>query len=67
MNISLDDLEKTYNSHERAMDLKILPIVKSMRETLDNMRSIDKTSDEYIDYMKLLMNLNEAYKEIKES
>ena len=67
MNISLDDLEKTYNSHEKAMSLKILPLVKSMKETLENMKEADKTSDEYIEYMKLLMNLNEAYREIKES
>ena len=67
MNISLDDLEKTYNSHEKAMSLKILPLVKSMKETLENMKEADKTSEEYIEYMKLLMNLNEAYREIKES
>ena len=67
MSISIEDLEKTYESHDKAVNLKLLPIVNSMKETLSSMKETDETSEEYTDYLKLLMNLNEAYNEIKES
>ena len=67
MNISIDDIDNLVNDRAKAVTLKRLPIIKSIKETLDNMKECDRSSDEYIDYIRLLSNLNEAYKEIKES
>ena len=52
--------------NDKALTLKRLPIIKSIKETLDNMSNCDRTSEDYINYIKLLSSLNETYKEIKE-
>ena len=54
------------NDNDKALTLKRLPIIKSIKETLDNMSNCDRTSEDYINYIKLLSSLNETYKEIKE-
>ena len=66
IDISLDDINALVNDKDKALTLKRLPIIKSIKDTLDNMNNCDRTSEDYINYIKLLSNLNEAYKEIKE-
>ena len=65
MDISIDDIEKLVSDHDKAITLKKLPIIKSMKDTLNSIEECDKTSDEYINYLNLLSDLNEAYQGIK--
>ena len=65
MNISIEDLEKTVD-HEKALMLKELPIVKRIKETMDNINNTNSSKEEYVDYIKLLSSLNDAYLELKE-
>jgi hypothetical protein len=65
MNISINDIENSTNDHDKAVTLKELPIIKRIKETLDNMSTIDPQSDEYISYIKLLGELKEAYSQIQ--
>ncbi len=64
MNISLEDIEKLVNNHDKALKLKKLPIIKRIKDTLNSMNEINEESTEYISYLKLLMDLDEAYKEL---
>ncbi len=51
-------------SHEKAVALKSLPVVKTISETLDKMSLLDKSSKAYNSYCKLLNNLEDAYQDI---
>lgn len=64
MNISLNDIEKLVGDHDKAVALKGLPIIKRIKDTLNSMKGLDRSSDEYISYLKLLIDLENAYKEI---
>ena len=66
MNVSIEDLENTVSSHEKAIMLKELPIINSIKETINSLKE-EKTNEEYADSIKLLNNLFDAYEEIKES
>lgn len=66
MDLSVKEINKQVNDENKAVNLKVLPIIKSIKETINNINNCDKTSDKYIDYLKLLTNLNAAYKEVKQ-
>src|SRR5574344_353754 len=64
MDISIQDIELDNISHEKAVALKSLPVVKTISETLDKMSLLDKSSKAYNSYCKLLNNLEDAYQDI---
>ena len=67
LDITVNDLDKELNDRTKAINLKSLPIIKSIKDTLNNMYKCDKSSDDYIEYLRLLTSLNNAYKEVQES
>ena len=65
IDISLEDIEKLVGDHDKAINLKRLPLVKSMKDTLQSIDECDKSSDELINYLNLLGDLNKLYTETK--
>jgi hypothetical protein len=63
VDVAIEDIDE---DRTKAINLKALPIIKSIKETLNNLYKCDKASDEYIEYLNLLTSLNNAYKEVKE-
>ena len=63
VDISVDDLEKLVGDHDKALALKKLPIIKSIKDTINNIDECDKSSDDFIKYLNLLKDLNKVLQE----
>ena len=63
VDISIDDLEKLVGDRDKAINLKRLPLIKSMKDTIKSIDECDKSSDDLIDYLNLLNDLNKLYTE----
>ncbi|MBR6073573.1 MAG: hypothetical protein IKP76_04560 [Bacilli bacterium] len=63
LDISVDDLEKLVGDRDKALALKKLPLIKSMKDTINSIDECDKSSDDLINYLNLLNDLNKLYTE----
>lgn len=65
LDISVDDIEKLVGDHEKAVNLKRLPLIKSMKDTIKSIDECDKSSEDLVNYLNLLTDLNKLYVETK--
>lgn len=65
-NTTITELEEKYNSREIAIDLKKLPILKTISETLDHIESCAVDSEEYNLCCSTLVELIDAYNLVNE-
>lgn len=66
LDMLLTDIEGTGVDRETAIDLKTLPIIKSISETLDKIDKLDKNTEDYVLCRNMLRELISAYENLIE-
>ncbi len=64
LDMLLTEIESTGVDRETAIDLKTLPLIKSISETLDRIDKLDKHSEEYSLCRGMLYELTQAYQNL---
>ena len=66
IDMSTSEIEAEGYTREQALDYKLLPILKTIAETLDKIATLNKEEDDYRICSEILEDLNEAYYTIVE-
>lgn len=66
LDMLLTEIESTGVDRETAIDLKTLPLIKSISETLDKIDKLDKNSEDYSLCRGMLYELTQAYQNLVE-
>lgn len=64
LDMLLTEIESTGVDRETAIDLKTLPLIKSISETLDKIDKLDKNSEDYSLCRGMLYELTQAYQNL---
>ena len=63
IDLTIDELVQEGATREEAIDYKMLPILKAMAESVDKLKSIDETNEDYKECLETLKDLVQMYLE----